>query len=55
MRLLEYEGCFAVILELFTFSCYNLIALKGNTTFTSIFVSKPQSHLECRAEPSITY
>ena len=35
--------------------CYNEYALKRSTTFTSTFVSKHQSQLDCRTEPSITY
>lgn len=43
MRLLEYEGCFAVILELFTFSCYNIIVPKEHGLYIHLCIqtSKP--------------
>ena len=46
---------FSEIIVILPNLCYNECASKGSTTFTSNFVFKHQSQLNCMTEPSITY
>ena len=46
---------FSEIIVILPKVCYNEYAPSRSTTFTSTFVSKHQSQLKCRTEPSITY